>query len=580
MKILFLSIGVGNLLGQMGSTEGVNELDIIKEMVAKDKYVYRMAKYRLKGTVYESPFVAEALIDQYQPDYILLVGTVKSAWSSFYARYGAGEDKAEKILELYKHEKTYGINDSKTRQNLLKLETFIRDIFPESIVHNGKMIALDIQLLSYGTDEQELSLNYKELSDKWEEIVGNTSDEHIDVAFDITHSFRSMPIYNMTILNYLTNISDKAIELSHVYYGNLDVSSENNGIAEIVDLGEITKVNELTNGAAEFNNSGNISSIIETVKNDDPEFARSLEKFDWAVQANRLVLLAQSIGELRKKLAEKKEYKYASLYRMIEKTLNRDFPSEKDFDDLMSPRDHMTAFGKIQRMIGEWHFRHGRYGQAIVCADESFHSYLIPFYLKTIRQSVTLQACTKFKIRQNAFSKFATRKAAIYERARDVYPELNDCILSIASGREEIVDDRNVFAHIVWDIGESSEEKDFDYTSVIDETRKVYQKLSRFEELLASDCERAEDYFYKLVNGTNRKNKDGKKAKPVDTSTHFFTAKTLTKKKTWVKGHLENGKEAMMSVTLGTLPEDIPERTKVIIYGNGPQNHVCVKKIE
>ena len=71
-KVLILSLGTG-----------------VKNSETNREYPYRMAQYRLgnDGTVITSPFVAEALIDIVEPESILIIGTVKSAWGAFYHRY-------------------------------------------------------------------------------------------------------------------------------------------------------------------------------------------------------------------------------------------------------------------------------------------------------------------------------------------------------------------------------------------------------------------------------------------------------------------------------------------------------------
>lgn len=100
MKILFLSIGTGNLFEKVTVNEKEDKHDLLMKMVSENKYAYKTSRYRLNGKEYESPFIAEALIDQFNPDMILLVGTVKSAWSSFYACFSNDYNKYEKLMKL------------------------------------------------------------------------------------------------------------------------------------------------------------------------------------------------------------------------------------------------------------------------------------------------------------------------------------------------------------------------------------------------------------------------------------------------------------------------------------------------
>lgn len=72
---------------------------------------------------------------------------------------------------------------------------------------------LHIILTRYGINQKELEENYVILS----EIEKSLSNRYsYEVAMDITHSFRSLPFYNLVILNYISSISDIEINISNI----------------------------------------------------------------------------------------------------------------------------------------------------------------------------------------------------------------------------------------------------------------------------------------------------------------------------------------------------------------------------
>ena len=57
-----------------------------------------------------------------------------------------------------------------------------------------------IDLTKYGINEKQLKENYAIIKGIENKLKRNVKYE---VAFDITHSFRSLPIYNLIVFNYI-----------------------------------------------------------------------------------------------------------------------------------------------------------------------------------------------------------------------------------------------------------------------------------------------------------------------------------------------------------------------------------------
>lgn len=93
-------------------------------------------------------------------------------------------------------------------------------------------------------------------------------DEKDDLVFDITHSFRSIPMLAVTVINYAKVL--KQCHLEAVYYGAYD--AEDNSVEEgkkcapIIDLTTFNEILEWTYAADSFVNYGNVNKMKEVYK--------------------------------------------------------------------------------------------------------------------------------------------------------------------------------------------------------------------------------------------------------------------------------------------------------------------------
>ena len=73
----------------------------------------------------------------------------------------------------------------------------------------------------------------KEIWDNFETIYRELQ-EHDEIYFDITHSFRYLPMLLMILLSYSEFL--KKTKVMSVTYGNYEMSKKNDGFAPIMDL--------------------------------------------------------------------------------------------------------------------------------------------------------------------------------------------------------------------------------------------------------------------------------------------------------------------------------------------------------
>lgn len=393
MKLLVLSLGTGSILFNDDERVELNKSEGEEKFVKQKEYVwkklknkelaYRTAKYKMQnGEIYSSPFVAEPLIETFQPDVVLLIGTVRSCWTSFYVNFKSRNDVEQGVVDrLLDYELKDAIDIKGDELN--GIEKNIQEIMDQNISIGKKLnkdIKVYVSLIRYGLDDKQLGENYNKLTEKLEKLLeGNDGEDvetEIEVAFDITHSFRSMPIYNLVIINYFRQLSRKKIRISHVYYGNLDVSSEADG-AKVVDLADIVDVLNLTSGVKEFINTGNATSLLKDI-NEEDDFTNQLIQFNGAMQINDRKGIQQSLKNMLSYEFKGDDNALVDAKKLIRDKLREEFPN--DITSKGDVKQEQKEKADFQIRLAEWCLNTGRVGLASAIAKEAFRSFLVMIY--------------------------------------------------------------------------------------------------------------------------------------------------------------------------------------------------------
>lgn len=492
-KVLFLSLGVGDLFYRLKNHFKTEEKDFdsndidnnIKLLIEKGLFSYRQARYILPEALrtdelnyVDSEYVAEPICKVFKPDFIYIIGTIKSDWASFFNKF-YDKDRSEegiesynnlreKLTELYKIQSGHGIATGK--DVLLKQEEKINKIF-ESIKIEG--VSPKIVLIQYGVDEIQLRENYELLSGVWEELSKSETKEY-HVAYDITHSFRSLPLYNFMILNYRKHISDIAIHIKHVFYGMVDISSEsidylksireklnitNLGndnkiitVAPLVDLKNLMNVIELSEGVSEFKNTGCSQSLCSIlIRSNLGSLEEAIRTFDYSTQLNNYSRIEEALEllneELKKEKNESVQQSFVDLKYMIKKVLDDAFGQNKSEDEKKRGREKkvlkdVSALIDVfnaslkekaykQFLLAKWYRKQNRMGVTVATALESLRSYLClayisdysdeSFYDENNRKNAEILLINRIElVSDDKDSKLLKDIAAIYPEVKDI----------------------------------------------------------------------------------------------------------------------------------------------------------------
>ncbi len=437
-RVLILTLGTGRF-----------EKDGEERLVSR----YLEANYTINGKAFEhTRYVAEPLIREYNPDEIIVLGTVCSGWGGFYVAFSE-----LKSMDFNAHlndpdyQYLYKLETDKSRFNkdtsvddLKPIQDRITAIFKSKLVFGDEVdCSPDIHplLLRYGLSDEQLSENY-DIMAGISEILG---DEPCDVAFDITHSFRSLPLYNLAVITYLKSCRNENIKISHVYYGNLEVSRENDGIAPIVDLVDLIRVLDMSSAIEEFVNAGSVISMLDEFIESEGELKAKLHQFDHAILFNSFSDIDFSIKELLEEVDHTRESttRYVQLREMIRSVLrNKMFASDKS-GSLSEIYDSMDVIDK-RVMISKWCANQGRYGQALVNCMELFRSIVTPVYVE-IRKLEGIDTESDENCRKNAEDYFRKRGRVLQKQNNP--DEICRTVMDVIVLVEKYKDIRNIFAH-------------------------------------------------------------------------------------------------------------------------------------
>ncbi len=316
---------------------------------SKETRTYRTANYHMGEQVLgDYPFISAALRKHYVIDRILLVGTVHSMWEEVYRWFC--EDSKQMIDE----DAYISIADTCENTNYLsELSIPHKDLIEQAMGGDSKVV-----LIKYGLDEEEIKTN-TDIILGLQKYLRN-GDELI---VDVTHSFRSLPLFMMNLLIYLKNVCQKKISLTHIHYGMLDISKEL-GYAPIIDLKSMMDVNDWITGAYSFSEFGNAYKISKLVEGEDRNVSTLLVEFSNLMNLNHL----HAIQKIAQRLASIKNNNYLTLIPELTIT-----PIVQSFISQFGVGDTHSLF---QLKVARWQLDHRKYAQAFLTAQESMITYV------------------------------------------------------------------------------------------------------------------------------------------------------------------------------------------------------------
>lgn len=399
-KVLISSLGTGNLdKNNISSRE------------------YRKAVYRFEGSgkEYETSFVATALSEHLQVDKIYLVGTSKSMWEDVYRYFSTMSNQVfdeNYWADLGDKVELFRSGNPKIDENDLEnvnkaIDGYLR--YLRSSASGGS----HCYVIDYGLNEAELWSNFDVFM-----RIGKNLNENDEIFLDITHSFRSIPLFNYLLLDLIGILRFRNdFKIGGLFYGMLDVSREFN-YAPIVDLSPLYNITLWARGAYSFINYGNGYLFADLINDDDT--SKSIRNISDIVNINHIDEFKREIDRLTNLLDDTKSPEPVIKYMQ---------PFLMSFTDRFKG---ISSSGKLQFALAEWYFENKRFAQGYICLVESVITRILEIYRD--RNS---------KIKMNHTNREKIKKLISYTLLFRQRPEYKDLYEEFDLIRER----RNVIAH-------------------------------------------------------------------------------------------------------------------------------------
>jgi len=310
---------------------------------------YSKAKYKFGSKTIETSFVASALTEFLECDTLFLFGTVKSMWEEVYLYYC--NKNSFDFDEAYYYdiaEKCGETANSKTELNKVDFR-----VISKIIGNNSKVIPIP-----YGLNQEEIEDIFRIFTDTLQENLKDGDQ----VYLDITHSFRSLPIYAQTTIYFLTDVLGKDLEFKGIYYGMLEATTEL-GYTPIVDLSYMLEIQKFTKGSYAFETTGNVDLLTRLLKDRNNNVSLKLEEFSKVLSLNFVYDIKSQIAVLRS-LSNDEEY------QLPEKLI-----VPVAFKKFLKFFDRAKTLSDYQYLLAEWHFQKSAYALSYLCLIESLISY-------------------------------------------------------------------------------------------------------------------------------------------------------------------------------------------------------------
>ncbi|QKF92722.1 TIGR02221 family CRISPR-associated protein [Campylobacter sp. CCUG 57310] len=302
---------------------------------------YRLSNYSMDGKIYkDKKFIADVLCEHIKIDKLFLIGTKKSIWDAVYKEFGGSDEDEFKIYE------------AKENNEVIKYIPVVTEQIDKKLGVSGSKCFI----IEYGIDEEQLWSNFNQFLKIFDEI---TKDD--EVYLDITHSFRSLSLMSFVMSEFYANTRDYNLNIGGVYYGMIDIMSENDNIAPIVDLKMFFELLEWSKAIKNLKKFGNGYDLMLLVnKSQQPErIINSYTDFSYALSMSDVSAIQKSIKSLNSQIFDL-NYTNNTILKIVSKDI-------KEFIDIFKKE----KISDLQLELAEWYSSNKNYAMSYLTLAEA-----------------------------------------------------------------------------------------------------------------------------------------------------------------------------------------------------------------
>ena len=237
-----------------------------------------------------------------------------------------------------------------------------------------------IAIVEPGSTQEELEEYPKRLLNALEDVVDKK--KNVEIIFDISNGFRSMPLYITMFVRYAGMISRSEIKYS-MYYGMFEARKGSS--TPLVNLSTVSELTDWVNAISEFQSLGSVKGLCECLnrevgKQSDQEMQkqikyviRQFEQFDCAWNVNNLYYLETGIKQIS--TLDTKDLPVSETAKLMLNSLRDEFSRR-------FKKKEKYNYSWLLIRLSELFTEQGRYGVAAVALQEGFVTYIMERYLK------------------------------------------------------------------------------------------------------------------------------------------------------------------------------------------------------
>lgn len=296
---------------------------------------YRPASYQFSDGEIASnvPYLGLVVTQKIKPKKLILLGTSGSMWDVFFVDQELeSDDILTQLIDA--------VEQQAVDQALLDK---CSGILEEKL--GCKVVCL---LIDYARDEQQQVALLEDLS--------SVLDDGENIAIDVTHSFRHLPMLSMVASRFLQKTRD--INTTSIYYGALDMTDTTTKLTPVIELGGMLKMLDWVDALASFERHGDYDDFTELYQREEmDDLANYLHQASFYERINQ-VANARS-----------------PLNKFISSEEGNNTPITGLFSPVLKKRiawSQEKTFGERQAMLANYYWDKGDYLRAAILGYEAF----------------------------------------------------------------------------------------------------------------------------------------------------------------------------------------------------------------
>lgn len=363
---------------------------------------YKTTTYNIDGKDYtDVAFIARALCEHYRINRLFMVGTERSIWDEVYRSF-AGSETDEATRNKLK-QKTAAQNGKIDENDLLPVVEVI-----DSYLGNLHQPTSNCFLIKYGLNNDELMYNFDVFK-----RIGECLQDGDEVYLDITHSFRSLALFQYMMVNYLENLAERKFEVKAVLYGMFEARDEYGDKVPVVNLIAVYELSKWIKGMHELREYGSGYVLVELLNAQGYEnIAIELLELSEVININYLPAIRLKHGDLARNMILPNLTGPASIVSTY-------------FTDFINQFANKSSDYEFQMEMACWCFKNRRYATGYIVLYEALITRLCEIYELDAKSKVT---------RDEAITRLIESKEGKYKKLKRI--------------RERLVIIRNDIAHV------------------------------------------------------------------------------------------------------------------------------------